>query len=128
MRLCSRFSRRRIPALIAGAISGLLVAAAPPNSRYDGFWAVDVIVQTGTCSNGFSFPIRVSNGTIVYNGQVQVVATGNIAPNGQITAVFNHNNEALRASGRISQDTGVGTWSAPSRECSGRWEARKQQG
>ena len=128
MRIRSIVAWRPVSALIAGVVSSLFIAATPSNSTYDGFWAVDVIVQKGTCQDGFSFPIRVSDGTIVYNGQVQIIATGKIAPNGQVDAIFNRNNEALRASGRLSRDSGVGTWSAPSRDCGGRWEARKQTG
>ena len=126
MLLHSIGSWRLFPALIAAVLSSVLLAAAPSAATFDGFWAVDVIVQKGSCQDGFSFPIRVSDGTIVYNGQVQIVVTGKIAPNGQVDAVFNRNNQALRASGRVNQDSGAGTWSAPSRDCGGRWEARKQ--
>ena len=114
------------------AVSAFVIAAAPalgredqPLSAYDGNWAVEVTVQRGACQDGLSLPIKVSNGTIAYNGLINIAATGRVRADGNIDATFTRNNEAMSASGRIGPERGSGEWIAPSRSCAGRWQARK---
>lgn len=119
-------------ALALACLAGWMIASGPaaaaPRSApsFDGQWAVDVIVLRGTCEEGYSFPVRVARGNIVYAGQVDINATGRVGRDGRVTARFTRRGETLTASGRLSGSSGAGTWTAPSRSCTGRWQARKE--
>jgi hypothetical protein len=115
---------------IAAALLATPLPLAAQSARsagtFDGQWAVDVIVVRGTCEQGYSFPVRVRGGSIVYAGQVDIKATGTVGRDGRVAARFTRAKETLSASGRLAARSGAGTWTAPSRDCSGRWEARKE--
>jgi hypothetical protein len=113
-------------ALLAATPAAAAKSATSSPGAFDGQWAVDVIVLRGSCEQGYSFPVRVSGGRIVYAGQVDINATGSVGRDGRVTARFTRRHETLSASGRLTaRGGGGGVWRAPSRDCSGRWEARK---
>lgn len=114
--------------LVATAAAAPDVAAKSWGNSFDGQWAVDVIVLNGACPQGYSYPVRVTNGWVSYAGQADVNATGAVAGSGRISASFVRQGDTLRASGRLVGNRGAGVWRTrgPSQRCSGRWAARRE--
>jgi hypothetical protein len=114
--------------LAAALATGVLALSAPAAAQggFDGAWAVDVNVTRGDCGDeGRSFPVRVQGGRITYAGNLDLNASGQIAPDGRITARFSRGSDSLSANGRAQGSTASGRWTSPSRNCSGTFRARR---
>jgi hypothetical protein len=115
--------------LVAAVAAGPDAAAKSRVHSFDGQWTVDLIVINGICPQGYAFPVRLDGSRVVYGGHANVAATGAVAGSGRISASFARQGETLRASGRLVRNSGTGVWRSrsPSRNCSGRWEARRER-
>lgn len=98
---------------------------APASGPHDGQWEVAVEVQRGACDQGFVFPIRVEDGAIRYVGEIDITATGKVGRDGRLNVRFTRQAESVSVSGRLTGGSGSGVWTAPSRDCAGRWQARR---
>ncbi len=114
--------RRRLALGLALSLTAGPALAAGP---HDGQWEVEVVVQRGACDQGFVFPIQVDDGAIRYAGEIDITATGKVGRDGRLNVRFTRQAESVSVSGRLSGGSGGGVWTAPSRDCAGRWQARK---
>ena len=110
-----------------------LAAAAPPAhaaTPFDGRWSVSIVTESGdTCDRAYRYALRITDGNITYDDPAFDVS-GRVAPNGQVRVVVRHGQQEAVGTGRLSQDSGQGTWSgqSPSARCSGYWEAERRDG
>lgn len=113
----------RSAALGAAVAGGAAPAAA---AGFEGPWSVQVVAGPGPCRGVYSFPVAVNGGRIVYQGNTSMQASGGVDRRGRVRATLNNGRDALSATGSLSGDYGRGTWDAPTRGCSGIWEARRR--
>jgi len=97
-------------------------------SNYDGAWSVLIVTETGECDRAYRYGIRIANGQIHYGGEAGVQFTGRVERNGQLTATVHRGQQSATGSGRLSGNSGAGTWRGRSDTggCAGRWEAERR--
>lgn len=108
------------------AVSAALCLAATPilAQDYTGRYAVTLVTDTGTCEAKINWSVGVVDGRIDESG-LFVRTTGQVNAKGQVALKVVKGSETLAASGHLSHQGGTGTWTSPSRDCSGRWQAAK---
>ena len=105
---------RVIPWLGATVMTALVLAphAHAQTNRFDGNWSVEVVTEQGACDRAYRYAVVDQNGRARYGGPE------NFNVNGQ---------DRANVSGRLSGNTGRGTWSTSGgRVCSGYWNAEKR--
>jgi hypothetical protein len=110
------------------AATGLLVAAAntaQARSAYDGSWDLTFTTQRGTCDPAYNFTVNVSDGIVTHPNLVRF--RGTVARSGAVRASVTVQDKYAAGSGRLSGNSGRGTWSgyAGAARCSGYWTAQR---
>jgi len=105
-------------------------AQASAQSTFDGGWSVLIITEVGTCDAAYRYPLQIANGEVLYDtkeGSGAVQITGKVEPAGQVKVVVQRGGQHAVGIGKLSQNSGVGSWAGKSagEDCSGRWEARR---
>jgi hypothetical protein len=95
------------------------VAHARTSNGFDGTWAVSAVASPGSCSDHYSFTIRVAKGRISYAGMLAGYGSGRLGANGQISLRVGK----ASAAGTLSKTRGSGSWR--SARCAGTWVAAK---
>jgi hypothetical protein len=118
--------------MLASLCTAATVAAAPganAASRFDGRWSAVLRIRSGPCQPAYRGAVEVVNGVLVIAG----IAAGNglsgrVSPNGSVRATGYMGSNYGVASGRLSGNSGGGTWRArmESGSCSGVWTAQRQ--
>jgi hypothetical protein len=110
----------------------LLAGAEPARAKsiFDGLWSVTIITEAGNCDPTYRYPIQINDGTVSYNaeqGSGVVEISGKVAATGQVKVNVSRGEQQAEGAGRLSQNTGTGTWIGKSatQGCSGRWEAQR---
>ncbi|MFO1183245.1 MAG: hypothetical protein U1E56_00495 [Bauldia sp.] len=114
-----------VRAALAGAalaFGGVSAIAATP---YDGVWEVSIIVDAGTCDQGYLVPIEVNDGKVKYAGKVNSTASGAVTARGAVNIRFAHESDIVVGTGTLAGKDGGGNWTSDTLKCSGRWIARK---
>lgn len=94
--------------------------------RFDGTWSVEVLTERGNCDQ-YRYPIIVENGRARYGGPENFNVTGQVRPNGSVSASIARGQDRADVTGRLSGNFGRGTWTTSgSRTCAGRWNAEKR--
>jgi hypothetical protein len=107
-------------AVIAPLIASPSAEAAP----FDGQWSVLLVTESGACEV-YRVNVRVSNGRVLAGADGPEVR-GSITTRGDVRLNAVYGRDTATAAGRVSGNFGLGAWNAPSRGCSGRWEAEKR--
>lgn len=113
--------------LTASAAMAAVTLAATTSSatpRYDGLWSVSVVTEKGDCDRGYRYPIRITNGVLANGGEVAFTITGRVMPSGAMTVTVSHGDKSAQGVGRLSANSGIGSWSTGS--CSGTWTAERR--
>src|SRR5712691_11904359 len=104
------------------AVAALALAAALPASKpaeavpsYDGLWSVVIVTEQGLCDRAYRAPIRISKGNLANAGSGQFTITGKVAKNGAVTVMVSQGDKSATGTGRLSGNTGTGTWQAERR-------------
>lgn len=111
----------------------LWLAAAPmaqARTPFDGNWSVSIVTDSGdTCDRAYRYALRITDGQITYDDPAFDVS-GHVAANGEVRVVVRHGQQMAVGTGRLSHDSGDGTWSgqSTSARCSGHWEADRRDG
>jgi hypothetical protein len=97
-------------------------------ASFDGTWSVLIITETGECDRAYRYGIRIERGQIIYGGEAGVAFTGRVESNGQVAASVRRGEQSATGSGRLSGNSGAGTWkgNASTGACGGRWEAERR--
>jgi hypothetical protein len=110
----------------AAALFGYATGAmAKPVSAYDGAWGLVFMTQRGACDASYNFTVDISGGNITHPNLVRF--RGRVAKNGQVRASVTVQDKYAAGVGRLTKNTGQGTWSgySGSARCSGYWTAQK---
>jgi hypothetical protein len=88
-----------------------------------------VVITTvnGTCDSTNSLSVDIRNGVLQYSGNSAVLIRGRVATNGIVEVRFSSGDQRASGSGRLSANSGTGTWRGRSSasSCSGRWSAER---
>lgn len=110
---------------VIAATAALFLAATPILAQsFTGRYAVTLVTDSGACEAKLSWSVGVVDGRIDESG-LFVRTTGKVNAKGQVALRVVKGSETLAASGHLSDQGGNGTWTSPSRDCSGRWQASK---
>ena len=108
---------------IAGCLA--LTSIAQARSTYDGSWDLTFVTQRGACDPTYNFSVNVTNGNITHPNLVRF--RGHVAASGAVRASVAVQDKFASGSGRLSSNSGRGTWSgySGSARCSGYWTAQR---
>jgi hypothetical protein len=114
--------------LFSTTMSGCLVAFASvtqARSAYDGSWDLVFVTQRGACDRTYNFTVNISNGVVTEPNLVRF--RGYVAKSGAVRASVTVQDKYASGSGRLSSNSGRGTWSgyAGNARCSGYWTAQR---
>lgn len=111
--------------ILLAAAAALCLAASPGLAQgMTGRYAVTLVTETGACDAKFNWAVGVIDGEIAESGPF-ARATGQVNTNGRVVLSVAKGTDTLTASGHLSGQGGNGTWTSPSRGCSGSWRAEK---
>lgn len=106
-----------------------LAAPAPAQAqRFDGNWSVLIITQSGDCDRAYRYGVRIQGGQVSYAGDASVSFSGTVSNDGRVSVNVRAGSQSASGSGRLSGNSGGGTWSgsSPNNRCSGTWEAERR--
>ena len=120
--------------MIAPTLAAVLLLASTPSnaarrlggSPYDGTWSVAIYTLRGDCSS-----IRVAArivGSRVYSEDQSYQASGVVSANGAVRVSVTGAGRSASGWGRLSHNSGAGSWRSPRGECSGSWSASRRAG
>jgi hypothetical protein len=116
--------------LAAAALGAALLSsvAVARTSDYDGNWTVLVITESGSCDRAYRYGVNVENGAVRYRGEAGVAVSGRVENDGRVTVSIGRGEQRAQGTGRLSGESGSGTWSgsSSSSQCRGRWEAERR--
>ena len=104
-----------------------LATAAEARTSYDGPWNLVFVTQRGGCEPTYTFSVNVSDGLVTHPNLVKF--RGSVAKSGAVRASVTVQEKYAAGSGRLTGDSGRGTWSGSSgsERCSGYWTAQRGQ-
>jgi hypothetical protein len=101
------------------------ISVAQARSAYDGSWDLLFVTQRGACDSSYNFSVNITDGVVTHPNLVKF--RGNVARSGAVRASVTVPNKYASGSGRLSSNSGRGTWSGYSgtARCSGYWTAQR---
>ena len=117
--------------IVLAAAAASLIMAAPDRAAaaaFDGSWSLLVITESGSCDRAYRYPIRIQNGKVRYEGEAGIDVSGNVSPDGKVNASVERGEQGATGTGRLSQNSGSGTWAGKSQAsaCRGTWQAERR--
>ena len=102
-----------------------LTSAAQAHSTYDGPWNLLFVTQRGACDPTYNFSVNITDGMVTHPNLVRF--KGYVAPSGAVRASVTVQDRYASGSGKLSSNSGRGTWSgySGSARCSGYWTAQR---
>ena len=101
------------------------VSVAQARSAYDGSWDLVFVTQRGACDPTYNFSVNITDGVVTHPNLVKF--RGRVARSGAVRASVTVPDKYASGSGRLSSNSGRGTWSGYSggSRCSGYWTAQR---
>jgi hypothetical protein len=114
--------------LACAAAAACLVASvslAQARSGYDGSWDLVFVTQRGACDATYNFSVNITDGIVTHPNLVRF--RGYVARSGAVRASVTVHDKFAAGSGRLSGNSGRGTWSGHTgnARCSGYWTAQR---
>jgi hypothetical protein len=102
-----------------------LTSVAQARSAYDGPWDLLFVTQRGACDPTYNFSVNITDGIVTHPNLVKF--RGYVARSGAVRASVTVHDKYASGSGRLSSNSGRGTWSGYSggSRCSGYWTAQR---
>jgi hypothetical protein len=102
-----------------------LTSVTQARSAHDGSWDLLFVTQSGACDPTYNFSVNITDGIITHPNLVKF--RGYVARSGAARASVTVHEKHASGSGRLSGNTGRGTWSgySGSARCSGYWTAQR---
>ncbi len=102
-----------------------LTSVAQARSTYDGSWELLFVTQRGACDPTYNFSVNITDGTVTHPNLVRF--RGYVARSGAVRASVTVHDKYAAGSGKLSTNSGRGTWSGYSggARCSGYWTAQR---
>ena len=109
---------------VASSLVGL-ASVAEARSLYDGSWDLLFVTQRGTCDPNYNFTVNINDGIVTHPNLVRF--KGYVAPSGAVRASVTVQDKYASGSGKLSNNTGRGTWRGYSgtARCAGYWTAQR---
>jgi hypothetical protein len=104
-------------------------AVASPKNKHDGTWQVQMVTDSGICGSSYTYAMAVEQGSVRHlgsPGEAPAAVNGQIASNGAVNLDIRRSSAKVDAAGRLSGQSGSGTWKLDRYGCSGRWNAQKR--
>ncbi len=120
---------RLVPWLGATMMTAVILSpqAQAQANRFDGNWSVEVVTEQGACDRAYRYPVIVQNGQARYGGPESFNVSGQVRPNGAVSASISRGQDRANVTGQLSGNSGRGTWTTSGgRVCSGYWNAEKR--
>jgi hypothetical protein len=101
------------------------VSVAEARSAYDGSWDLIFVTQRGACDATYNFSVNITDGIVTHPNLVRF--RGYVARSGAVRASVTVQDKFASGSGRLSSNSGHGTWSGYSgnARCSSYWTAQR---
>ena len=117
--------KKLLSCVIAAGCLVALASAAQARSAYDGSWDLIFVTQRGACDATYNFSVNIANGIVTHPNLVRF--RGYVARSGAVRASVTVQDKFASGSGRLSSNSGRGTWSgySGSSRCSGYWTAQR---
>ena len=115
-------SARRL-SIFACAVA-LLSFVPAEAGNYDGAWSVELSTEQGQCGLNYKGMVNVYGGRISESG-LFMQTSGAVDAAGRVALRITHGSDQLAAGGVLRGTLGVGQWSSPTQQCSGRWHAAR---
>jgi hypothetical protein len=117
--------------VFVGACIASAIAAAPSahaENPFDGKWGADLFTKSGPCQISYHAGVQISGGIVRVLGDTQNALSGRVSPSGQVVVTGSLGPLSGVATGRLSGNSGAGTWRANVQggSCSGDWTAQRQ--
>jgi hypothetical protein len=102
-----------------------MTSVAQARSAYDGSWDLLFVTQRGACDPTYSFSVNITDGIVTHPNLVRF--RGYVARSGAVRASVTVKDKYASGSGRLSSNSGRGTWTGHSgnARCSGYWTAQR---
>ena len=102
-----------------------LTSVAQARSAYDGSWNLVFVTQRGACDPTYNFAVNITDGVVTHPNLVRF--RGYVARSGAVRATVVVQDKYASGLGRLSSNSGRGTWSGYSgaARCSGYWTAQR---
>ena len=115
---------------LIGAFAALLTVAAPSTraeSAHDGTWIISIFTTSGPCEPNYQLRGQISNGLLSFAGANSSNFAGRVTPNGAVTVTVSMGEGWGVGAGRLSTNSGNGSWRAKieNGSCSGVWSAQR---
>jgi hypothetical protein len=122
---------RRAPALVGACAAATFTFAGPllAQAPHDGSWAIEIVTERGACERLYRYYVEVEGQAVrlrSMSGETSPAATGLVRADGRINATLGQADDPVNVTGRLAATSGTGVWSAPARQCTGRWSAHKR--
>jgi hypothetical protein len=123
--------RDRPAATLAAVALGAALLSSSSVARtasFNGNWTVLVVTESGSCDRAYRYGVNVENGAVRYRGEAGVAVSGRVENDGRVTVSIGRGEQRAQGTGRLSGESGSGTWSgsSSSSQCRGRWEAERR--
>jgi hypothetical protein len=111
--------------MIAASCLVALVSVAQASSAYDGSWDLRFVTQRGACDPTYNFSVNITDGVVTHPNLVKF--SGHVVRSGAVHASVTVPDKYASGSGRLSSNSGRGSWSGYSggARCSGYWTAQR---
>jgi hypothetical protein len=95
----------------------------------DGSWAIEVMTERGDCERVYRYYVVVSGNAVHLRspfGETSQAPVGLMRKDGRIDVTIGQADDPVSVKGQLGAASGGGNWSAPARNCAGRWSASKR--
>jgi hypothetical protein len=102
--------------------------SAHAQGKFDGRWSVVLVTKSGPCDPSYRGAVEVVEGIVQVAGGNQSGLSGRVTARGSVTATGSLGPNYGTASGRLTGNSGGGTWRAQLQDglCSGVWTATRE--
>ena len=105
----------------------LTISNAHASASFDGAWSVQITMDHGNCDPINRLTVDIRDGAMQYGGDSAVSIRGQVVGDGQVRVRLTHGDHRANGSGRLSANSGTGTWhgTGVASSCAGRWSAER---
>src|SRR5215218_2232190 len=112
-------------------VVGLVVSMpdASAGVAHDGSWAIEIVTKQGACDPLYRYYVVVEGEAVrlrSMTGEIGAASMGLVRPDGRVNATLGQADDPVNVTGRLAASSGTGIWSAPARQCTGKWSAHKR--
>lgn len=104
--------------------SMLAIPHAIAADSHDGVWSVSLVTKSGECDPSLASQIKIRDGRINENLLFARIV-GSVNGSGTVSLQVVRGGESLSAHGKVNGMRASGSWTAPSKNCTGSWTAQK---